>query len=155
MPIKNYLIFALLLSVNLCLGQQAEKEEAPNMPPSRKEPTIVEQKSQPRYNVDVIHDYVEKPPSFEGGEEDLLEYINDNMEFPNEAKVNDISGRVITTFVVEIDGSLSNIKVVKDIGGDCGKEAMRLLEEMPLWNPAQQNGNLVRCRYSLPILFRL
>jgi TonB family protein len=145
MTIKNYLIFALLLSVNLCLGQQAEKEV----------PLVVEQKNQSRYNVDVIHDYVEKPPSFKDGDISVTEYMNENMNFPYQARKKKISGRVITTFVVEIDGSLSNIKVVKDIGGDCGKEAMRLLEEMPKWIPAQQNGHIVRCRYTLPILFRL
>jgi TonB family protein len=156
MTIKNYLIFALLLSASLCFGQVTNKEEIPPMPPPIEMPLVVEPKDQtPNLTEDGIHDYVENPPSFEGGEEDVLEYISDNLEFPYEAKQNDISGRVITSFVVEKDGSLSNIRIIKDIGGGCGKEAIRLLEEMPKWNPALQNGHLVRCRYTLPIRFRL
>jgi TonB family protein len=114
-------------------------------------------KTKPSVNViddSSIHDYVEKPPFFGENHEDLDEYLSENIEISDEMREKEVKGRVILSFVVETDGSLSNIKVVRNIGAGAGEEAVRVVSEMPLWSPAMQNGHLVRCRYTLPVVFR-
>lgn len=102
-----------------------------------------------------IFDIVEQMPSFVGGNEKLMEYITNNLQYPETAKKNDIQGRVIISFVVEEDGSVSNVKVNKSVDPALDAEAVRLVESMPKWEPGRQNGETVRARYSLPISFRL
>jgi protein TonB len=71
------------------------------------------------------------------------------------AKENGIEGRVILNFIVEKDGSLSDVRIVRDIGGGCGKEAVRLVQAMPKYLPGKQNGQAVRVKYTLPVAFKL
>ena len=98
---------------------------------------------------------VEKLPSFPGGEEGFANYLAKSIRYPKEAKDNKFTGRVIVTFIVEKDGKLTNIKVLRDIGGGCGPEAVRVLEESPNWNPGLQNGKPVRVSYTMPVNFTL
>ena len=98
---------------------------------------------------------VEMPPEFVGGEDAMYKWLSENIKFPQVAKETQISGTVIVTFVVERDGSISNIKVLKDIGGGCGDEAMRVVKIMPKWKIGKQNGIPVRVQYNLPIKFSL
>lgn len=102
-----------------------------------------------------IYDVVEQMPSFPGGMSALMQYLSSNIRYPQEAKDKGIQGRVICTFVVECDGSVSNIRVVKPVSPSLDKEAVRLLEYMPRWNPGRLHGETVRTRYTLPISFRL
>ncbi len=104
---------------------------------------------------DTVHDYVEKPPSFPGGEAELLKYLNQNIKYPPLAKESNIQGRAILSFVVSKTGKIEEVKVIKDPGGGCGKEAIRVVQSMPNWNPGEQNGHAVKVRYTLPVLFRL
>ena len=101
-----------------------------------------------------IFDEVEQMPSFDGGNEKLMEYITNNLQYPSTAKDNGIQGRVNITFVVEQDGSLSNVKVGTSVDPALDKEAVRLVESMPKWIPGKKNGETVRVRYNIPISFR-
>ena len=98
---------------------------------------------------------VETDPEFPGGMEALLKFLSDNIVYPQEAKDNKIEGKVYVSFVVEKDGSINNIKVLRDIGGGCGAEVVRVVKLMPKWKPGMQNGKPVRTQYNLPVNFSL
>ncbi|RKD13244.1 hypothetical protein BCY91_10520 [Pelobium manganitolerans] len=98
---------------------------------------------------------VEVLPSFPGGLEAFGKFLAQNLRYPDQAKKDKTQGRVFCQFVVEKDGSLSNIKVVRGIGGGCDEEAVRVLAISPKWHPGVQNGRLVRVGYTIPILFNL
>jgi protein TonB len=91
---------------------------------------------------------IEVKPEFPGGIEKFYKFVGDNYRLPDEEGLN---GKVFVSFVVEKDGSLTDIKVLRDIGYGTGKEAIRVLKSVPRWNPGEQNGKKVRCTYSLPI----
>lgn len=98
---------------------------------------------------------VEKLPAFPGGEAAFGNYLSKNIRYPPVAKENNVQGRVIVSFVVEKDGSLTDIKVVRDIGSGCGAEAVRVLSKSPHWTPGIQNGKPVRVAYTMPVNFTL
>ncbi len=98
---------------------------------------------------------VELMPSFDGGEEALYNWLSANIKYPQLAKETNISGNVIVTFVVEKDGSITGVQLLKDIGGGCGDEAIRVVKVMPKWKPGKQNGIPVRVQFNLPIKFTL
>ncbi|GAB4495532.1 MAG: energy transducer TonB [Saprospiraceae bacterium] len=98
---------------------------------------------------------VQKPPTFPGGEHDLLKYLAENIKYPPLARETNIQGTVALTFVVGKDGSVSDVSILKDIGGGCGKEAMRVVQAMPRWIPGEANGHAVKVRFTLPVKFRL
>lgn len=98
---------------------------------------------------------VETDPEFPGGVEAMMKFLADNIVYPQEAKDNKIEGRVIVTFVVEKDGSISSIRVLRDIGGGCGAEVVRVVKLMPKWKPGMQNGKPVRVQYNLPVQFTM
>ncbi len=85
----------------------------------------------------------------------LLEFIYSNIKYPQLAKETRIEGVVVVQFVVEKDGSITDVKVVRDIGGGCGEEAMRVVKMMPKWIPGKQRGRPVRVLFNLPIRFQL
>ncbi len=98
---------------------------------------------------------VEEEPEFPGGTDALYRYLATNIKYPKEAKENKIQGKVFVSFVIEKDGSVSNIKVLRDIGGGCGEEAVRVVQQMPKWKPGRQRGKRVRTQYNLPLNFNL
>ncbi len=102
-----------------------------------------------------IFQIVEEMPSFPGGDQKMLEYIAKNIKYPQIARESGIQGRVFISFVVEPDGSVSNVKVLRGIGGGCDEEAMRVVKSMPKWKPGKQRGKPVRVSYNLPVNFRL
>jgi len=102
-----------------------------------------------------IFNLVSVMPSYIGGDEALKEFIRNNIQFPNQAKSKNISGIVYVNFIVETDGTLSDINILKDIGGGCGEEALRIIKKMPLWNSGEQDGVKVRVNYNLPVEFKL
>lgn len=104
---------------------------------------------------DEIFNIVEEKPSFPGGMEELYKYLGKNIRFPPFATESGISGKVQVSFVVEKDGSITDIKILKDIGGGCGEEAIRVIKSMPKWIPGKQRGMPVRVRFSMPVLFKL
>lgn len=129
-------------------------DDAPPPEEVRELETKVEAPPAPKED-DTIHDYVEKPPSFPGGEAELLKFLQANIKYPPLAKESNIQGRAILSFIVNKRGEIEDIKVIKDIGGGCGKEAVRVVGTMPKWNPGEQNGHPVKVKYTLPVLFRL
>jgi len=102
-----------------------------------------------------IFTVVEVQPQFPGGEDSLYNFIYSNLRYPQVAKDNAIEGRVFLTFVVEKDGSITNVKIIRDIGGGCGHEAKRVVEMMPKWIPGKQNGKPVRVQFNMPIRFEV
>ena len=98
---------------------------------------------------------VEQMPSFPGGDEKMYKYLGNNIKYPQVARETGIQGRVFVNFVVEPDGSVSNVKVLRGIGGGCDEEAMRVVKAMPKWTPGKQRGKAVRVSYTLPVVFKL
>lgn len=98
---------------------------------------------------------VEQVPEFPGGIEAFGKFLATNIRYPKAARDNNVQGRVIITFVVEEDGSLSNMKVVRGIGSGCDEEAVRVLSISPAWKPGIQNGKKVKVQYSVPVSFAL
>ncbi|MXV17530.1 energy transducer TonB [Hufsiella ginkgonis] len=100
-----------------------------------------------------VHDFaaIEKAPEFKGGEKAFRAYIQKNYKYPPMATEQGVSGKVILQFVVEKDGSLTDIKVVRDLGMGTGDEAKRVLAKMPPWQPGIQNGRPVRVAFTLPL----
>ena len=104
---------------------------------------------------DKVYDVVEEMPSYPGGMSALMQYLSSNIKYPVEAEKNGIQGRVICTFVIEKDGSITDVKVAKSVHPLLDKEAMRVVSSMPKWIPGKQNGASVRAKFTLPITFRL
>lgn len=96
---------------------------------------------------------VEQMPQFPGGDEKLLEYISANLQYPEEAKEREVRGRVIVSFIVNSDGSISDVQVVRGRDPSLDNEALRVVNSMPHWTPGRQNGTNVRVRYSVPVTF--
>lgn len=94
-------------------------------------------------------------PEFPGGLEGLLGFLSRNIRYPALARQNGIQGRVYLSFVVEKDGTVSTIQILRGIGGGCDEEAIRVVENMPRWTPGRQNGRPVRVIYNLPVRFSL
>lgn len=99
--------------------------------------------------------YIQKLPEYVGGEEKLYKYLGKNIVYPTIARENNISGIVIINFIVEKDGSISNARIIKEIGGGCGLEALRVVRAMPKWVPGKQDGKPIRVFFNLPIKFTL
>ena len=91
-----------------------------------------------------IFQIVEEMPAYPGGDQKLMEYVAKNIKYPQIARETGIQGRVFVGFVVEPDGSVSNVKVLRGIGGGCDEEAMRVVKSMPKWKPGKQRGKAVR-----------
>ena len=108
-----------------------------------------------RNNNDSIYQTVEEMPQYPGGENALMEYVSKNVVYPEEAKEKEIQGRVFISFVVEKDGSIGEVKVLRGIGGGCDEESVRVISDMPKWKPGKQKGEAVRVSYQIPIMFKL
>lgn len=105
---------------------------------------------------EVIFMVVETMPEFPGGQQALFKFLSDNVKYPVIAQENGIQGRVICQFVVNKDGAIVDVEVVRS-GGDpsLDKEAVRVIKSMPKWNPGKQRGKAVRVKYTVPVNFRL
>ena len=114
---------------------------------------VVDEK--PKEEETKVFDVVEQMPSFPGGDAELMKFLHDHMKYPAVAEENGIQGRVICTFVVERDGSITEVKVIKSVDPSLDKEAIRVLKSMPKWIPGKQNGSAVRVKYTVPVNFRL
>lgn len=102
-----------------------------------------------------IFKVVEEMPEFPGGAAKMMEYIQKNIKYPMMARESDIQGRVFVNFVVEPDGTITNVTVMRGIGGGCDEEALRVVQSMPNWKPGKQRGSAVRCSFTVPIIFKL
>ena len=109
--------------------------------------------SQSKAQDDAVYSMVSEQPSFPGGMQEMMKFISENRKYPAEAKAKDVHGKVIVAFVVERDGSLSDVKIRRGIGYGCDEEAIRLIKSMPKWTPGKQNGKAVRVSMMLPVSF--
>lgn len=104
---------------------------------------------------DMVFDVVEVMPQYPGGQIAMLKYIMENMKYPKQAMKEGIQGRVAVRFIVEKDGSISDVKPILSVHPLLNKEAVRVVKSMPKWTPGKQNGKPVRVRFNLPIMFKL
>ncbi|NLF41882.1 MAG: energy transducer TonB [Bacteroidales bacterium] len=104
---------------------------------------------------EVIFTVVEENPGYPGGEEARMKYLQQNLKYPQMARESGIQGTVYVTFVVEKDGSITDVRILRGIGGGCDEEAARVVKAMPRWNPGKQRGQAVRVQFNLPIRFVL
>ena len=102
-----------------------------------------------------IFTVVEQMPMFPGGDAALMGYLRDNMHYPTVAAENGVQGRVVVGFVVERDGSITDVNVLRSVDPSLDREAMRVVKAMPKWTPGKQNGSAVRVKYQVPVTFRL
>lgn len=102
-----------------------------------------------------VFDVVEQMPTFPGGDAALMEFLGKNIKYPVVAQENGVQGRVVISFVVERDGSITDVKVARSVDPSLDKEAVRVVKSMPNWIPGKQNGSSVRVKYNVPVSFRL
>lgn len=145
-------------SVETAMVTQEELSTKPNTEaPAEEGIEVVETKTQvieqeaPRE----IFTVVEEQPNYPGGDEARIKFLQANMKYPEEAKELGIQGKVFVTFVVEVDGSITDVKVLRGIGSGCDDEAIRVVKSMPRWVPGKQRGVPVRVQFNLPINFKL
>ena len=117
---------------------------------------VIAQPEPPKHvEEDKVFDIVEQQPLFPGGNSALMQYLHDNTKYPVVAQENGVQGRVTVQFVVEKDGSVTGVHVLRGVDPSLDKEAVRVVKSMPRWTPGKQNGTTVRVNYRLPVLFRL
>lgn len=160
--IKNYHSYLAILFLSSCFLFKVEKEEKQeeNEPVRIEDEPIEEVKLEEEQISDInqveqIFTVYEEMPQFPGGDDSLYSYINKNLQFPEQAYINKVEGKVYVQFVVGVDGKVTEPKVLRGIGYGCDKEAIRLLKNMPIWKPGMQNGKPVRVRFNLPVKFSL
>lgn len=132
------------IEINAEMDQNEVMEEY--VAPEIEEEEVVEQE---------VFTIVEEMPGYPGGDAKMYEYLGKNIKYPQIARESSIQGRVFVNFVVEPDGSVTNVKVLRGIGGGCDEEAMRVVKSMPKWKPGKQRGKAVRVSYTLPVVFKL
>ncbi len=145
-----------VLNTNANIGNKNVEGEPPGteIPDDFKLPKAIEVPSNEDETVRDIFG-VQKPPTYPGGDQDLLKYLAKNVQYPELARDANIQGSVVITFVIMKDGSIGDVQILKDIGGGCGKEAMRVVKSMPKWSPGEANGKPVKVRFTLPVRFQL
>ena len=111
--------------------------------------TVVSQSSQN------VYDQVEQMPEFPGGMPAMIEYLQTNMKYPEDAVKQKVGGRVMVMFVVETDGTISNVRVARNVFPSLDAEAVRVVKAMPKWKPGKEKGRLVRVNYTLPVVFSI
>jgi protein TonB len=116
---------------------------------------VIAQPEPPKEEENKVFDVVEVMPSFPGGQGALMQWLSKNIKYPVVAEENGVQGRVVVTFVVEKDGSITDVNVVKSVDPSLDKEAQRVVKSMPHWIPGKQNGSAVRVKYTVPVTFKL
>lgn len=102
-----------------------------------------------------VYDEVDEIPCFPGGYKGLMTFLSQNMVYPVTAQENGVQGRVTVSFVVETDGSITDVEVARSVDPFLDREAMRIVKAMPKWTPGKKDGKPVRLKYTVPVVFRL
>ncbi|HYV92068.1 MAG TPA: energy transducer TonB [Chitinophagales bacterium] len=110
---------------------------------------------QEKVSKDSVHTYVEKMPEFPGGNAGLTKFLQKNLRYPPEAREKGVEGRVVTQFVVDEDGTITDVQILRGIGGGCDEEVIRVLKMMPRWIPGTQNNLPVKVFFKMPVTFAL
>ena len=116
---------------------------------------VIAQPEPPKAEENKIFEVVEQMPAFPGGDAALMKYLKENTHYPTIAAENGVQGRVVIGFVVEKDGSITDVTVIKSQDPSLDREATRVVKSMPRWIPGKQNGSAVRVKYQVPVTFRL
>ena len=103
----------------------------------------------------MLFSVVEVMPQYPGGQIAMLKYIMENIKYPEQAMKKGIQGRVVVSFIVEKDGRVSNVRLLRSVESSLDKEAVRVVKSMPKWSPGKQNGKPVRVRFNVPVMFKL
>lgn len=111
--------------------------------------TVVSQSNQS------VYDQVEQMPEFPGGMPAMIEFLQTNLKYPEDAIKQQVGGRVMVMFVVETDGTLSNVRVARNVFPSLDSEAVRVVKTMPKWKPGKEKGRPVRVNFTLPVVFSL
>ena len=131
--------------------KKAVEKKAPEKKPVETQPVVAKETSDPSR----VFDVVEEMPKFPGGDEGMMQFLNSEVKYPKEALEKGTQGRVVVTFIVNTDGSVSDPKVVKSVNPALDAEAIRVVNAMPKWTPGKQNGHTVRVKFTIPVTFRL
>ena len=102
-----------------------------------------------------VFDTVEQMPEYPGGMQAMIEFLQANMKYPEDAAKQKVEGRGMVQFVVETDGSVTDVHVAKQVFPSLDAEAIRVVQAMPKWTPGKDKGRVVRVKYNLPIVFRM
>ncbi|MFT5885502.1 MAG: protein TonB [Arcticibacterium sp.] len=124
-------------------------------PPPPPPPAVTKPAGLGKPKEEQIFTAVEQAPEFPGGVKEMYNFINSKIKYPPAAQRANISGRVFVKFVVEKDGSIGKIDILKGIGFGCDEEAERVIKSMPKWNPGRQNGKNVRVFFTMPVFYQL
>lgn len=116
---------------------------------------VIVQQEPPKVEENKIFDVVEQMPAFPGGPAALMKFLSENIHYPTVAAENGVQGRVVVGFVVEKDGSITDVNILKGQDPSLDREALRVVKSMPNWIPGKQNGSSVRVKYQVPVMFRL
>ena len=100
-----------------------------------------------------VYDVVEQMPEFPGGMPAMIEFLQTNLKYPEDAIKQKVGGRVMVMFVVETDGSISDVRVARKVFPSLDAEALRVVKTMPKWKPGKEKGRLVRVNYTMPVVF--
>ena len=111
--------------------------------------TVVAQKNQK------VFDVVEQMPEYPGGQAALFEYLSKNIKYPDDAAKKKVEGKVFVTFVVDTDGKITDVSLLRKVFPSLDAEAIRVISAMPNWIPGKQSGKVVKVKYTVPIMFRL
>lgn len=123
--------------------------------PVVKDVKVVKTDAQPQNEEQMVFDVVEQMPKFPDGDTGLMTFLKNTIKYPAEAEKAGKQGRVVATFVVNTDGSISDAKVVRSVSEELDAEALRVINAMPKWTPGKQNGKDVRVKFTLPVTFKL
>lgn len=152
-------LMAMFLFVFSCeMTEQAEIEGATQVEASKNNigpSDITARLNDVGKDADMIFDVTEVQPNPPGGMNGWNQYLAGNLKYPAQARQMGIEGTVILVFIINSDGSISNVEVLRGIGGGCDEEAMRVVQNSPDWKPAEQRGRVVNSRMRLPIRFKL
>ncbi len=154
MPVK-VLLSALALTLTLFACNSPTKETAEVTTPTKSLQAVTTKANPAQADTSKVFKVVEKMPQFPGGTKKLWNYLATTIKYPAEARKAGIQGKVFVNFIVEKDGSISHVKVLKGIGYGCDKEAVNAVKNMPRWIPGQQKGKPVRVSFNLPVKFSL
>ncbi len=102
-----------------------------------------------------VYKVVDKMPEYPGGNQAMSRFMAENIKYPQEAKTKGVTGVVFVAFIIEKDGSVSNVSVLRGVGAGCNEEAMRVVGKMPKWKPGENKGKPVRVEFNLPVKFKL
>lgn len=143
---------------NKSAENNAEAKDTANVDNSKAETTDVKFDSKVaarNSETDTVMDKCEVMPKFPGGESGMMKFLTENVKYPKEALDKGITGRVLVEFVVERDGSINDVKIMKSVDPILDNEAIRIVKAMPKWEPGTMNGKAVRVKHTLPVTFRL